>query len=159
MLCFSGPAHKTWRSGSNYNVNLAFLPVSFDCPLSLARKGQATSELPEWLSAFVSTTQSHIEASRDQAERSEWNIMALLTKLDQQEEHHEDSAVSLQQQLAQATTATPLQGHLAPHQAAQRPLHRQRSPRPISLSLSLSGNFGNGVQRGRISSSCPMAND
>ena len=48
----------------------------------------------------------------------------------------------------------PLLGHPAPHQAALRLLHRQLSSRPISLS----GNFGHGVQRGRTFSSCPMAN-
>ena len=76
----------------------------------MARKGQATSELPEWLSAFVSATQSQIEASRAQAERSERNFTALLAKLDQQEERHKDTTAALQQQLAQATNATPASG-------------------------------------------------
>ena len=104
MLYFSGLAHTTWRSGQdNVNVPLAFLPVLFDCPLLMARKDQATSELPERLSAFVSSTQSQIEASRAEAEWFERNITALLAKLDQQEERQKDVTAALQQQLAAAT--------------------------------------------------------
>ena len=99
----------------------------------MARKGQATSELPEWLSAFVSATQSQIEASRAQAERSERNFTALLAKLDQQEERHKDTTAALQQQLAQATNATPASG--PPSAPPSRP---PSAPPPAKLTPDLS---------------------
>ena len=99
----------------------------------MARKGQATSELPEWLSAFVSATQSQIEASRAQAERSERNFTALLAKLDQQEERHKDTTAALQQQLAQATNATPASG--PPNAPPSRP---PSAPPPAKLTPDLS---------------------
>ena len=99
----------------------------------MARKGQATSELPEWLSAFVSATQSQIEASRDQAERSERNIMALLAKLDQQEERHKDVTAALRQKRSQATNATPASG--PPSAPPSRP---PSAPPPAKLTPDLS---------------------
>ena len=103
----------------------------------MALKGKATSELPEWLSAFVSATQSQIEASRAQAERSERNIAALLAKLDEQEERHKDTTAALQQQLAQATNATPASG--PPRAPPSRP---PSAPPPAKLTPDLSlGEF------------------
>ena len=99
----------------------------------MARKGQATSELPEWLPSFVSATQLQIEASRAQAERSERNITAVLAKLDQQEERHKDTTAAMQHELAQATNATPASG-----QPSAPPSHPPSAPPPAKLTPDLS---------------------
>ena len=81
----------------------------------------------------MSATQSQIKASRAQAERSERNFTALLAKLDQQEERHKDTTAALQQQLAQATNATPASG--PPSAPPSRP---PSAPPPAKLTPDLS---------------------
>ena len=103
--------------------------------LSASHGSQRSSHFraPGMAVCVVSATQSQIEASRAQAERSERNFTALLAKLDQQEERHKDTTAALQQQLAQATNATPASG--PPSAPPSRP---PSAPPPAKLMPDLS---------------------
>ena len=118
VCCLSLGLHTQHGAVAAIKLTQLFHPSRSTARFLKARKGQATSELPEWLSAFA--TQSQIEASRDQAEQSERNITALLAKLDQQEERQKDAAVPplCSCNLRKRRPLPPLLGHPAPNQAA-----------------------------------------
>ena len=103
----------------------------------MACKGQATSELPEWLSAFVSATQSQLEASRDQAERPNGTPWLFSRSLTSKKNPIGTLPPLCSSSLHRRRTLPPLLGHPAP--PPSRPLS---APAPAKLMSNLSLSLG-----------------